>query len=269
MNRMTRSLKDSQSRAGSGWAYNQYTRVGGGIFTLLCRTRSFGEIQSKRIKPSTPRRAATREVEASVSDLRYRSCLRQSLRETSSRTTTVSRNSGGINIAGPCIIQDNVIQGNATGTGDGGGLYLIGNVGRVIIRRNLIVENHAADHGGGLYLANVFGGNPELIEVSGNVIIGNEALGAHGKNYCPGGGIWIAGGANVHHNTVAFNIAETTAAGLSGGGCCLLETLPGTLVEYNILYKKLGRWDRLRRPFHRPAVPKSPIRQQPIRHRTP
>ena len=65
-----------------------------------------------------------------------------------------SRNSGGINIDGPCIIQDNVIRGNSTGTGDGGGLYLIGNVGKVIIRRNLIVENHAADHGGGLYLAN-------------------------------------------------------------------------------------------------------------------
>ena len=63
-----------------------------------------------------------------------------------------SRNSGGINIGAPCIIQDNVIRGNSTGKGDGGGLYLLGDVGTVIIRRNLIVENHAMDHGGGIYM---------------------------------------------------------------------------------------------------------------------
>ncbi len=148
-----------------------------------------------------------------------------------------SRNSGGINIGAPCIIQDNVIRRNSTGTGDGGGLYLLGTVGHVVIRRNLIVENHAADHGGGLYLANVFGGDPGLIEVTGNVIIGNTALGSDGPSYCPGAGIWTQGGADIEHNTIAFNIAETMGPGLSGGGCCLLATSPGTLVENNIFYK--------------------------------
>jgi len=150
-----------------------------------------------------------------------------------------SRNAGGINIGAPCIIQDNVIRGNATGTGDGGGLYLIGNVGKVIIRRNLILENHAADHGGGLYLANNSGGDPTLIAVNENVILGNTASGSEGPSYGTGGGVWMKGGAILVHNTLAFNLAQTTGSGLAGGGCCLLRTRPGTLIRYNIFYKNL------------------------------
>ncbi len=148
-----------------------------------------------------------------------------------------SRNSGGINIAGPCIIQDNVIRGNSTGTGDGGGLYLLGTVGHVVIRRNLIVENHAADHGGGLYLGNVFGGDPNLIEVSGNIIVANAALGSDGPDYCSGAGIWVFGGAYIHHNTLALNVAETEGSGLTGGGLCLRRAVRGTRVEYNLFYR--------------------------------
>jgi hypothetical protein len=220
---------------GSGWAYNQDTRVGGGIFTLyaapVIRGNTIEENEALNGPTGGNSRGGGVSFGPSLPELPPTVIEQNTIED-----NYCSRNSGGINITGPCIIQDNVIRGNVTGTGDGGGLYLLGTVGRVIIRRNLIIENHAADHGGGLYLANVFGGSPELLEVSSNVIIGNEALGAHGKNYCPGGGVWIAGGAKFHHNTVAFNVAETTADGLSGGGCCLLQTLSGTSLEYNIFF---------------------------------
>ena len=162
-----------------------------------------------------------------------------------------------------------MIQGNATGTGDGGGLYLIGNVGRVIIRRNLIVENHAADHGGGLYLANVFGGDPELLEVSGNVIIAERSTWGARKELLSRRWNLDCGRRQrpSQHSCLQH-------CGDDGGRLVGWRMLPPgdpswdpCRVQYPL--QELGRWDRLRRPFHRPAVPKSPIRQQPIRHRTP
>jgi hypothetical protein len=150
-----------------------------------------------------------------------------------------SRNSGGINIGAPCIIQDNVIRGNATGTGDGGGLYLIGDVGRVVIRRNWISDNTAADHGGGVYIA-TFLADPTMTEVSQNLILNNNAYGLDGGADCSGGGVWIEGGAVVKQNTIAFNTAENLGLVPAGGGCCLENSVSGTTVSMNILYKNVG-----------------------------
>ncbi len=150
-----------------------------------------------------------------------------------------SRNSGGINIAGPCIIQDNVIRGNSTGTGDGGGLYLLGDVGRVIIRRNLIVENYAADHGGGIYIG-TFLASADMTEISKNVILRNTAMGRDGGADCSGAGIWIGGGALTTQNTIAFNHAENLGVVPAGGGCCLENSVPGTSVKLTIFYANVG-----------------------------
>ncbi len=150
-----------------------------------------------------------------------------------------SRNSGGINIAGPCIIQDNVIRGNSTGTGDGGGLYLLGDVGRVIIRRNLIVENHAADHGGGIYIG-TFLASAGMTEISQNVILRNTAMGRDGGADCSGAGMWIGGGALTTQNTIEFNHAENLGVVPAGGGCCLENSVPGTSVRLTIFYANVG-----------------------------
>ncbi len=146
-----------------------------------------------------------------------------------------SRNSGGINIAGPCIIQDNVIRGNSTGTGDGGGLYLLGTVGHVVIRRNLIVENHAMDHGGGLYLAaDLF--DPSLTDISDNVILDNVALGQDSAFDSSGGGIFLDNEAYIHNNTIAFNHAGSSRGYLPGGGMVVQYCSSATRIESNVIY---------------------------------
>ncbi len=146
-----------------------------------------------------------------------------------------SRNSGGINIAGPCIIQDNVIRRNSTGTGDGGGLYLLGTVGHVVIRRNLIVENHAADHGGGLYLAaDLF--DPSLTDISDNVILDNVASGQDSAFDSSGGGIFLDNEAYIHNNTIAFNHAGSSRGYLPGGGMVVQYCSSATRIESNVIY---------------------------------
>ena len=145
-----------------------------------------------------------------------------------------SRNSGGVDISGPCIIQDNVIRGNATGTGDGGGLYLIGDVGKVIIRRNLIVENHAMDHGGGIYIG-TFTEVPGMTEIYDNVILHNVASGQDGGFDSSGGGMWLYRDAYVHHNTIAFNHAASSRGHLPGGGMVVQYCSSATRIEFNLI----------------------------------
>jgi predicted outer membrane repeat protein len=104
-------------------------------------------------------------------------------------------------------------------------------------------QNTANDHGGGLHV-----GNPALsaavVEISRNLIIGNQALGADGAGAPDGsgGGIWMSRhGSYFHHNTLAFNTA-VTQSGKSAptGGVLLFSPEEDVRVEYNIIYANEG-----------------------------
>ena len=146
-----------------------------------------------------------------------------------------SVNGGGINIGYPCLIQGNIIRRNKTERGDGAGIYLLGNVGQVLIRENWIIENQSGDHGGGIYVADIEHADPPSVEVCGNLILRNTSHTTIATD-CSGGGIYLYGGAVVHHNTVAFNDAEALAGIPAAGGLCLQRTVPTTQVEQNIIY---------------------------------
>jgi len=156
---------------------------------------------------------------------------------------TSAQNGGGINIShggskpdGVCFIQDNVIEGNRTAA-DGAGIRVYGSLtGSITIRRNLIIDNDAGDHGGGMYLSNQGGAG---IEVCENVIVGNLSRGHPFPSDCSGGGIWLElYGARVHHNTIAFNEAERTDGTFYAvGGVCELNPYESVSVEYNLVYR--------------------------------
>jgi len=148
-------------------------------------------------------------------------------------------NGGCINIAGPCVIQNNVIQHNRTGAGDGAGVRYEGGA-PTIVRRNLIRYNIANDHGGGLYIGNS-NFNATDVDISYNIILGNVAYGADGAVDCSGGGIWLSRhGAFIHNNTIAFNRADRVYGGFAPvGGICELNPNSDVIVEQNILYHNL------------------------------
>jgi hypothetical protein len=146
---------------------------------------------------------------------------------------------GGISLGTPCVVQDNVIRLNRTGKGDGGGVYIGAGRGPITVRRNLIVENTANDHGGGIYISNAYV-PASMMEVTRNLIIGNAALGADypgGATDGAGGGCWMSGhGCYFHHNTVAFNRAEANAEAFPPtGGVDLQNPEADVRVEYNII----------------------------------
>ena len=60
-----------------------------------------------------------------------------------------SHNGGGIAIQAECIVQGNLIRGNRTGRGDGGGIYYNSSSPNILITDNTLVGNTANDHGGG------------------------------------------------------------------------------------------------------------------------
>jgi hypothetical protein len=148
-----------------------------------------------------------------------------------------SGNGGCINIGGPAVIQDNIIRRNRTGSGDGAGIRYNTNT-RVVIRRNLFLENVAGDHGGGIYIGNTHV-PASYIEVYENLFMGNIAWGSDGAVDCSGGAIWLYDrGAHVHHNTIAFNKADQIRNVFAAvGGICELNPGSEVLVENNILYR--------------------------------
>ena len=145
-------------------------------------------------------------------------------------------NAGGLSL-GECQVRRNIIRGNTTGKGDGGGLYIDG---PAIIQENLFLENVAADHGGGIYVTNSQATLASEIDISGNVLIANQGLGLDGPGDCSGGAIWIQGAAYVHENTIAFNKASGLDTFLEGGGICLYAPSSDLLVERNVMYRNMG-----------------------------
>jgi len=141
-------------------------------------------------------------------------------------------NGGGL-VPGACIIRRNVIRGNSTSEGDGGGIRL-GDV-RATIQDNLFLENVAGDHGGGIYVTNTHAIPALDIDVAWNLFLSNQAEGKGGVSDCSGGAMWVEGGAHVHQNTIAFNDAEGQSYP-AGGGICLLQPTSDALIERNILF---------------------------------
>lgn len=220
---------------GSGWTppWSEYSKIGGGVQCLGGAPTIRGNIITRNQALDTPPGGNSRGggigfgaanpslppilIEGNIIEDNY-----------------CSANSGGINIDGPCIIQDNVIRGNATGKGDGGGLYQLGTRGKVIIRRNRIVGNHAADHGGGLYI--VSNTRADLVEVSENVILWNRASGVGGAYDRSGGGVYLEDEAVVSRNTIAWNQAIALHGATPCGGFAVDWSSAATRIERNIIY---------------------------------
>ncbi len=151
------------------------------------------------------------------------------------RLNRATSNGGGIGLEGSGVIRGNVIDGNESANGDGGGIwaYLPWYQINVSILDNRILGNKAGDHGGGVHCA--LGTPSGEMEIAGNLILGNKALGG-GHVQFSGGGIWLYGGSYwVHHNTIVFNDARGKSDPTwGGGGIALLKAGP-KLIENNII----------------------------------
>ncbi len=73
-------------------------------------------------------------------------------------------------------IRDNYIARNHAGTGDGGGIWIRADYDGTIISHNVIEDNVAGDHGGGIYFGGLRGLTPQA-EISYNVLVNNTAEG--------------------------------------------------------------------------------------------
>ena len=154
-------------------------------------------------------------------------------------------NGGGIIIAHfqPCSLTGNTITGNRTLHGDGGGVYVSVPYIDLSISRNLIVDNDAYDHGGGIQVSTEQP-RQSRIDITNNLIVNNHARGLDAYvlvHDCRGGGIWLEGSGHIAGNTFAFNSADTPFVYPDAGCVCLLDSTPlMTLVERNIIYKNNG-----------------------------
>jgi len=126
----------------------------------------------------------------------------------------------------------NHIQGNEARDGDGGGIYYAIFHDGAVIRNNIVEDNIAGDHGGGLYIGDVRTISSTDVEVSWNVVVANRAKG-RALTGNSGGGLWLwQTNAWVHHNTIVGNIGEGPNNNY-GGGIVIQHGSP--LVEQNII----------------------------------
>ena len=126
-------------------------------------------------------------------------------------------NGGGVAFSGnvaPTIIGC-TIKANETLTGDGGGIWMFVTVNGSMVKDNRIEGNTANDHGGGVLVASPTTA-PIQVEISGNLIIGNTAIG--GQVTSSGGGIWLQDcSALVSNNTIVLNEGRGPDSGWGGG----------------------------------------------------
>jgi len=102
-----------------------------------------------------------------------------------------------------------------------------------IIRDNVVRNNTAGDHGGGLYIADVRTTSSMDVEVSWNVVAGNKAKG-RAMTGNSGGGIWLwATNAWVHHNTIVENTGDGPNNAYGGG--IVIEQTGSPIIEQNII----------------------------------
>jgi hypothetical protein len=130
-------------------------------------------------------------------------------------------------------ILDNYIAENEAIDGDGGGIYYRGWDDGGVIRGNIIENNFAGDHGGGVYSGSGLFGTTFSFELSWNLIANNTANGREGTGDS-GGGVWLSEtNAWVHHNTVVGN--EGNGSGSPNGGGMVLRRPGSPVVEQNII----------------------------------
>ncbi len=100
--------------------------------------------------------------------------------------------------------------GYADGSGSlgrGGGIYDAGGASSAYFLNNLVVENNAANSGGGMY----FNENPNGVRISNATVHNNTALAASG-----GAGIFVLGNFLLEHSTVSGSIGGAGVATSSG-----------------------------------------------------
>jgi hypothetical protein len=141
-----------------------------------------------------------------------------------------SGNGGGAWLEAPCLFMNNVVTGNRT-DGDGAGLYITGPA--MEIRGNEILNNEAADHGGGAYITRA------RARIYENLFLFNVSRTTSGISDCSGAGIWLFGYAVISNNTIAFNEAFGTTE-LAAGGICVVEADSRSIIDRNIISKNLG-----------------------------
>jgi hypothetical protein len=145
-------------------------------------------------------------------------------------------NGGGIGVFGTMApeILNNDIVGNETLEGDGGGIWLFHRVDGAVVIGNRIIDNVAADHGGGILLSAQPPRMTLTIEVSGNLLARNTSRWNSNLFIPSGGGMYIYGSQGwIHHNTFAYNSGDGGSGDLGGG----ITFKQGSLVvfEQNII----------------------------------
>ncbi len=136
---------------------------------------------------------------------------------------SAERGGGGIFCPSATIV-GNLITGNASLDGPGGGIWALT---RPIIERNLITGNAALGDwcGGGVYIDNAFG------TVKGNVICGNRA--------CEGGGVLFCDPqTNFECNTIVGNTARC-----GGGGIKSVFEYTRPRIRNSIIWGNNAAWD--------------------------
>jgi putative cofactor-binding repeat protein/predicted outer membrane repeat protein len=142
-------------------------------------------------------------------------------------------------VGGSCVVRGNTFLRNSTEEGDGGGIY-ISRTPRSVFSDNVFFDNESGDHGGAIYIGNDGNGRVPAadIQVKGNLVLFNRSSVRIAPD-CAGGGIYLWGGAVITGNTIAFNSAENHYPP-AGGGICLVNALPGTVIDQNLIYRNRG-----------------------------
>jgi hypothetical protein len=152
-----------------------------------------------------------------------------------------SGNAGGLMIAHADVtVRGNVFVRNDAGHGDGGGIWAtLFLVGEAIIEDNQFWENHASDHGGGVYIGST-GSELRSAFIQRNLFVRNTADGLGNGNTGSGGGLWVYSISGVvARNTLVFNVGIGEAT-WNGGGMLLVST-PATLtIKDNIVAYNQG-----------------------------
>ena len=142
---------------------------------------------------------------------------------------------GGIGFGQRMIpeVLDNYVEGNEARDGDGGGIYYRSFENGAVIRGNVVINNRAGDHGGGIYIGHVGDIGLLEVEVSWNLVAGNYARGSEVTGNS-GGGVWLwETNAWVHHNTIVNNSGDGPNNAYGGG--IVIERPGSPVIEQNII----------------------------------
>lgn len=123
-------------------------------------------------------------------------------------------------------IVSNVISGNKTTVGSGGGIYICCGEGKYTLQNNDVRNNEAAGAGGGIYMA---------IDNSTSNVIGNIAVG--NKSNWFGGGMALgvrSSDINIFNNTIGDNISGTDGGGLQLRAAYYFVDPPSAILKNNI-----------------------------------